>query len=93
MFGDADGAVLVEAGSNKVDFLFEMDGAGVKYLHPPLMHDLFSDRSVTVGYLHMDGGEVMKFALSRVPNVVNQALLNFKWAIIPKLLSKNLTYP
>ncbi|MDA0910435.1 MAG: ketoacyl-ACP synthase III [Proteobacteria bacterium] len=74
VFGDAVGAVLVGAGSNRIDFLFETDGSGGKYLHTPLTYSLLSDRSATVGHLHMDGGEVMKFALSRVPPLVNQLL-------------------
>lgn len=74
VFGDAVGVALVGPGSEKIDFLFDTDGTGKPHLYTPFTYDLFPDRAATVGHLSMDGSEVMKFALSRVPSMVNKLL-------------------
>lgn len=74
IFGDAVGAALLGPGTEKIDFLFDTDGTGKRYLHTPLTYDLSTDKVATVGHLSMDGSEVMKFALSRVPSTVNALL-------------------
>lgn len=74
VFGDAVGAALLGPGPEKINFLFDIDGAGRPHLHTPLTYHLSPDRAATVGHLYMDGSEVMKFALSRVPSMVNKLL-------------------
>ncbi len=74
VFGDAVGVALLGPGAEKIDFLFDTDGAGRPHLHTPLTYNLFHDRAATAGHLYMDGSEVMKFALSRVPSMVNKLL-------------------
>ncbi len=78
VFGDAMGVALLGPGPEKIDFLFDTDGAGRPHLHTPLTYDLFPDRVATVGHLAMDGTEVMKFVLSHVPSMVNKLLLQCK---------------
>ena len=74
VFSDGAGAALIGPGSEKIDFLFDTDGTGRSHLHTPLTYDLSPERAATVGHLYMDGSEVMKFALSRVPNIVKNLL-------------------
>jgi 3-oxoacyl-[acyl-carrier-protein] synthase III len=74
VFGDAVGAALLGPGPEKIDFLFDTDGAGRSHLHAPLTYHLSANKTATVGHLYMDGSEVMKFALSRVPSMVNKLL-------------------
>lgn len=74
IFGDGAGAALLGPGSEKIDFLFDTNGAGRSYLYTPLTYDLSSEQSAKIGHLHMDGSEVMTFALSRVPTMVKQLL-------------------
>lgn len=74
VFGDAVGAALLGPGSEKIDFLFDTDGAGRPHLYTPLAYHSSPDQAATVGHLHMNGSEVMKFALSRVPSMINTLL-------------------
>lgn len=74
VFSDGAGAALISHGFENIDFLFDTDSAGRPHLHTPLVYDLSSERAATISHLHMDGSEVMKFALSRVPNVVKNLL-------------------
>lgn len=74
VFGDGVGAALLGPGSEQIDFLFDTDGAGKPYLYTPLNYDLSPEKVATVGHLHMDGSQVMTFALSRVPGMVKKLL-------------------
>lgn len=71
VFGDAVGAALVEPGVDAMHFLFETDGTGRSHLTTKMKYACEPGKAAEILHLEMDGSEVMKFALSRVPKVMN----------------------
>ncbi|MFL9871941.1 3-oxoacyl-ACP synthase III family protein [Paraburkholderia megapolitana] len=74
VFGDAASASLIEAGDGRIDFACRTDGSGAGHLRTPLDYANSSHGSAQVGHLHMSGNEVMNFALTRVPPLIDQLL-------------------
>jgi 3-oxoacyl-[acyl-carrier-protein] synthase-3 len=74
VFGDAATATLVRAGAGQLDFVMRSDGSGRDSLHTPISYEGGLDKSGTVGHLHMDGKDIMNFALTRVPSVIAELL-------------------
>jgi 3-oxoacyl-[acyl-carrier-protein] synthase-3 len=74
VFGDAASATLVEPGGGCIDFACWTDGGGVGHLRTPIDYTNSAHAAARVGHLHMNGNEVMNFALSRVPPLVDALL-------------------
>lgn len=74
VFGDAASASLVEAGDGRIDFACRTDGRGAAHLRTPIEYESGPLGSARVGHLHMSGNEVMNFALSRVPPLIDSLL-------------------
>ena len=81
LFGDGAGAVLIEPGEDSEgiqDFIFQMDGAGGKYLSQPGGGSLHPASHETVDkkmhYVRQDGREVFRFATNSMASV-SSALL------------------
>lgn len=75
VFGDGASATLVTAGTGQFDVIIRTDGSGRASLCTPLNYsDGQNGTSANVGHLHMDGAEVMNFALSKVPVLINDLL-------------------
>lgn len=67
VFGDAATATLLEQGEDTIDFAFSTDGGGASHLHTPLAWLGDASCAGRIGYLFMDGAQVMSFALEQVP--------------------------
>lgn len=74
VFGDAASATLLKTGTGQMDFKFNTDGGGRCYLHTPIVYQDEEQRDGRIGRLHMGGKDIMDFALTRVPIVVNELL-------------------
>jgi 3-oxoacyl-[acyl-carrier-protein] synthase-3 len=71
VFGDAASASLVTSGDDQLDVLIRTDGSGRDHLRTPLEYGQGSRR---LGYLRMNGSEVMNFALTQVPPLIKALL-------------------
>ncbi|MBU0525916.1 MULTISPECIES: 3-oxoacyl-ACP synthase III family protein [Pseudomonas] len=74
VFGDAATCTLLECGDQTLGFAFDTDGAGAQYLNTALDYTPGSTSRVQAAGLHMDGGQVMNFALEKVPSAINAFL-------------------
>jgi len=74
VFGDAATCTLLQRGEQSLGFAFDTDGAGAQYLKTELDYTPDATSHVQVGGLHMDGGQVMNFALEKVPSAINTFL-------------------
>lgn len=79
LFGDGAGAAVVSAsddGSGIIDILIHTDGTGsdVLYGNDRSRTNLFCENSNTDRYIHMDGQEVFKFAVKKVPESINEII-------------------
>jgi 3-oxoacyl-[acyl-carrier-protein] synthase-3 len=72
LFGDAGSATLLESGHSTAMFAVHTDGAGAETLLVPRSDEqaLAQRIGARPGLLHMNGGEVMNFALRVVPEVI-----------------------
>lgn len=71
VFGDGGSASIVERGDSPFDFAFWSDGNGNVSLKTAATYKEAGDR---IGHLYMDGNEVMRFALTHVPPVIEGIL-------------------
>jgi len=77
LFGDGAGAVLIEPMEDEnlgfIDFKMKLDGSGAKYLHMPGGGSLNPPTHETVDkkmhFIHSEGRQVYKFAVSEMANV------------------------
>lgn len=74
VFGDAACATLVEQGEGNLDFSFQTDGGGASHIHTPINYAMDAESAARVGFLHMNGVEVMNFALQQVPAAIDAFL-------------------
>lgn len=74
VFGDAASATLVEHGEGNLDFSFHTDGGGAAHIHTPITYGQDTECAARIGFLHMNGVEVMNFALQQVPNAIDAFL-------------------
>lgn len=79
VFGDAATATVVKIGTSRLDFLFESDGSGRDSLCTQITYNV-GPIGGRVGRLHMEGQNIMNFALTKVPPVFSRLLgaLNVK---------------
>lgn len=83
LLGDAGTASLIEKGEDDWAFVINTDGAGdqhltaAKTLPKQFLSETLSDKNN--GYYHMDGNQVMSFAMKVVPEVVTQLLAEKNW--------------
>lgn len=73
VFGDAATATVIKMGTSHLDFLFESDGSGRNSLRTPITYQVGS-MGGEVGRLHMEGKDIMNFALTKVPPVFSRLL-------------------
>ncbi len=85
LLGDAGTASLIEKGSDNWAFVINTDGSGDQHLtaaktlpKTDLPQDLNNKKN---GYYHMDGNQVMGFAMKVVPEVVNQLTTQKNWSL------------
>lgn len=71
VFGDAATCTLLESGDQALGFSFNTDGSGASYLNTALDYTPGLTSRAQASGLHMDGGQVMNFALEKVPSAVN----------------------
>lgn len=71
VFGDAGSATIVERGAGRLDFCFWSDGRGNDVLRTPAAYGAVGTMPNRIA---MDGNEVMRFALSHVPPLVEKLL-------------------
>ncbi|AZE80634.1 3-oxoacyl-ACP synthase III family protein [Pseudomonas synxantha] len=76
VFGDAASCTLLESGDQALGFAFNTDGAGAQYLNTALDYTSSVTSRVQASGLHMDGGQVMNFALEKVPAAINAFILD-----------------
>jgi 3-oxoacyl-[acyl-carrier-protein] synthase-3 len=74
VFGDAASASLVETGNDQFDFVIRSDGGGRGHLNTPMRYAQSAESSGQLGQLHMNGAEIMRFALDAVPPLVDELL-------------------
>lgn len=78
LFGDGAGAVVAsDEGDNILSFVQGSDGAGGMALSCPsrkVINPFVEDQNDELGYVHMDGPAVYKFATRTVPKAIEQAL-------------------
>lgn len=74
VFGDAASASLLEAGPDRLDFVIRSDGSGRGHLNTPIHYAQCGSGSGNLGHLHMNGAEIMRFALDGVPALVGELL-------------------
>lgn len=77
LFGDGAGAVVVTAdGNRQIDMVMGSDGSkgNVLTCGSRSMNNLFVPDEQAFEFMKMDGGEVFKFAVSKVPQCINQLL-------------------
>ncbi|HEY6925860.1 MAG TPA: ketoacyl-ACP synthase III [Steroidobacteraceae bacterium] len=74
VFGDAASASLVEPGEGRFDFVIRSDGGGRRHLNTSLKYGSCTASAAQVGYLQMNGTEIMKFALESVPAIIDELL-------------------
>jgi 3-oxoacyl-[acyl-carrier-protein] synthase-3 len=86
ILGDAGSATLIESGDYDLDFALKTDGSGMQHLRLDRLNHLTSagdnkSRSdlSRVGYLHMNGSEIMTFALREVPLIIEELLSMKGW--------------
>lgn len=77
MFGDAASATLIEQGNDDVDFILKTNGSGMNHLKAEKIN---RDDLVKTGYLHMNGAEIMEFALREVPSIIKELLCIKNWS-------------
>ena len=70
VFGDAATATIVKAGTGHLDFVIKSDGGGRESLHTRIGYQDGPSQGGRVGRLHMEGKDIMNFALTKVPPVV-----------------------
>lgn len=80
LFGDGAGAAVLSASydeSGIIDIHLHTDGTGsdVLYGNDRSRANLFCKNSDTDRYIHMDGQEVFKFAVKKVPESIHEILL------------------
>lgn len=93
VLGDGFSATLVEKGEGTLHFNIKSDGAGYKYIWQEaggyrLPKELAADEPIYDDrnnprwqkYSYMDGMEIMNFALSRVPPLVEETLTAAGWS-------------
>ena len=70
VFGDAATATIVRAGAGRMEFEVKSDGGGRDSLYTPVSYQDSPQQGGRVGRLHMEGKDIMNFALTRVPPVI-----------------------
>jgi 3-oxoacyl-[acyl-carrier-protein] synthase III len=73
VFGDGATATLLEHGNSRLSLRIETDGRGARHLRTSLEY-IKEGGSLRGGYLHMNGAEVMGFAVSQVPRLISDLL-------------------
>ena len=73
LFGDGGAATIIEKGTQDIAFNIMTDGSGFQHL----MIDKTNESSNA--YLHMQGSEIMEFALREVPPSIDAVLANMSW--------------
>jgi 3-oxoacyl-[acyl-carrier-protein] synthase-3 len=81
LFGDGGSATLLDRGDDVAAFAVHTDGSGAETLIVPGLDEQDLARRIggRPGYLHMDGAEVMNFALRVVPQVIGEVCLLRQW--------------
>lgn len=74
LFGDAATATLIDRGTADMHLLMRTDSRGADHLTTRIMRAGQSSHSFSVGFLEMDGAEVMGFALREVPRLIRDVL-------------------
>lgn len=86
VLGDAGSVTLVEKGNDNIAFVLNTDGSGMQHLHikksyKKLEQHAVDDLADRTGYLHMNGAEIMTFALREVPFTINELLSIKGWQV------------
>nr|YP_010338201.1 3-oxoacyl-acyl-carrier-protein synthase 3 [Erythrolobus coxiae]UNJ17786.1 3-oxoacyl-acyl-carrier-protein synthase 3 [Erythrolobus coxiae] len=84
LFGDGSAAVIIKKSEicNIIDFQVQTDGRQSQYLHvqskkqPEKLQSQFMVSKSQYNYLFMNGKEVYKFAISKIPTLIKQCLDN-----------------
>src|SRR5215813_7065826 len=80
LFGDGDGAVLIEPSRKYgiMDTLISSDGAGMKHLHQKAGGSRLPPTAATVAkrlhYVHQEGAAVYKFAIAKMAEVAGEIM-------------------
>lgn len=74
VFGDAGTATLIEQGKGHLKIVLKTDGGGATHLHTGIKYGNTLKSSAEIAHLHMNGIDIMGFALKVVPPLIDELL-------------------